>query len=124
VHHAIVRPTPPAERRGAIALHARGHERLIAVRLSGEEPSVSRRHERPRGAFPFPADPAAPRVGPIGPRSQAGTSAGAASGIVNHFFSNVSSSINFGYRRPGSTVTAKTSCTPDSNRKSATTTVF
>ena len=68
VHHSIVGPTPPADRRGAIALHARGHERLIAVCLSREEPSASRRHERPRGALPFPADLSAPRVGPVGPR--------------------------------------------------------
>jgi hypothetical protein len=44
-----------------------------------------------RGALPFPPDPAAPRVGPAGPRSGAGTSAGAASGTENEFSSNVSS---------------------------------
>ena len=76
----------------------------------------------PRGPLPFPPDPAAPRVGSAGPRSDAGTSASAASGTTNEFSSSFSSSlIRSGYRRPGSTVTAKTSCTAVSNRKSATT---
>ena len=55
-------------------------------------------------------------------RSDAGTSASAASGTTNEFSSRVSSSlINSGQRRPGSTATAKTSCTAVSNRNSATT---
>src|SRR3954451_5532365 len=51
--------------------------RIIVVSLLGEEPSVSRHRESPRGAPPSPADPAAPRIGPAGPRSDAGTSASA-----------------------------------------------
>ncbi len=39
----------------------------------------------------FPPEPAAPRVGPAGPRSDAGTSAGASSGSVKEFSSDVSS---------------------------------
>ena len=76
----------------------------------------------PRGTLPLPADPAAPRFGPAGPRNDAGTSASAASGTVNEFWVSISSSlIRSGYRRPGSTVTAKTSCTAASNHRNATT---
>ena len=65
-----------------------------------------------RGTLPFPPDPAAPRVGSAGPRSDAGTSASAASGTTNEFSSSFwSSLIRSGYRFPGSTVTAKISCT-------------
>ena len=38
-----------------------------------------------RGPLPFPADPAAPRVGSAGPRSGAGTIGRAASGTANEF---------------------------------------
>ncbi len=57
----------------------------------------------------------APRLAlrfPPGVRGGDDTSAGAASGTVNEFSGNSSSSlIRSGYRRPGSTVTAKTSWT-------------
>ena len=81
---------------------------------------ISRRHERSRGALPFPPDPAAPRVGSAGVRSAAGTAAGAASGTANGLWSHFPSSrIGAGYRRPGSTVTAKTSCTAVLDRDAA-----
>jgi hypothetical protein len=75
-----------------------------------------------RGTLPFHPDPAAPWVDSVGPRSDAGTSASAASGTTNEFSSGFwSSLIRSGYRFPGSTVTGEISCTPASNRKSATT---
>ena len=80
----------------------------------------SRTHRR--DTLPFPGRPRRAAVGSAGARSAADTSASAASGTTNEFSSNFSSSlISSGYRRPGSTVTAKTSCTAVSNRKSATT---
>ena len=81
-------------------------------RSTGDEQPLSRFTNAQCDALPFPAVPAAP----------AETSASAASGTTNEFSSNFSSSlISSGKRRPGSTVTAKTSCTAVSNRKSATT---
>ena len=70
--------------------------------------------------LPFPPDPAAPWFGSDGARSDADTSASAASGTTNEFSNSFSSSlISSGYCRPGSTVTAKTSCTAVSNRDAA-----
>ena len=69
---------------------------------------------------PVPVRPRRPWIGSDDVRTAAGTSASAASGTMNEFSSNFSSSlISSGNRLPGSTVTAKTSCTAVSNRRSA-----
>src|SRR5262245_6160795 len=65
------------------------------------------------------------RARPLGPSpdhdTAAGTSARAASGSRKALATTSLSSVRIsGYRSPGSTWTAKTSCTPDSNRRNAT----
>ena len=84
-----------------------------------------REANEPVGSDPHDPDPHDPR--PLDrrySRARSGSpgSASAASGTVNEFSNSFwSSLIRSGYRFPGSTVTAKTSCMAVSNRKSATT---